>query len=724
MSVTTPLAFPLFKAWTSTGSIVPLVGGKLYTYAAGTTTPLAAYQDPALTILHANPIILDAYGQATIYLGVPLYKLELQDPGGVVQPGFPIDNVSVPVTSANAQALVDVFAASLANTADAAKGDALVGVKQPYAGATAQTQHRKNLDNITALDFGAIGDGTTNDTAAFLALETAVPLASIDLQGKTHKVDAQPTGCIYSNGAFKLSSEPRVFLADRENIAGKFGSEMTLNSQTEDARYVIDPALRNSVILLGDSISHGAHQGDLYQNGWVNIFKRMLRAETGTYSYGYAPLIPLSNGSIDSAEVHTTAFSPGHAWTPNQSADTGKDILQGLTFTSSVAGNYITITCPTFQTGCRIWYVTDPSYGVFKWSVNGGATTNIDTAAARNTIANLMIPMTDNGAGGFTIKIEVVSGSVTFGGVSWETVGGGVAGPCLHNFSQSGRRLYLATEDMIEKACQGSALILCLGYNDSASCDADPAYNTEFQQRIDWIVEYCLKYNTTLIVPDFCWWSLPTNKARAGLKRAATQTRGVYIPLPELLTRDGMLKYEYGDSYYLVDALKKWADQSHPNRNGGKWIAETVAKWLGFSCSSKSEALRHNDWAWPVQILPGSPFKNEQTSIPYISTFQRSGDVLTLNLRIITKTGASPGALAASILNTVPSALLSRQITLVTSAATTPGIPIQVNPSTFGPNVVASISNSCEIKLDTTGTPLAVTQAAIAMPFDSTLKIV
>ena len=43
---------------------VPLAGGFIYTYAAGTTTPLAAYTDSTGVTPQTNPIVLDGNGRA------------------------------------------------------------------------------------------------------------------------------------------------------------------------------------------------------------------------------------------------------------------------------------------------------------------------------------------------------------------------------------------------------------------------------------------------------------------------------------------------------------------------------------------------------------------------------------------------------------------------------------------------------------------------------------
>lgn len=63
-----------------TNSGVPLSGGKLYTYAAGTTTPQASYTSSSGGTAHTNPIILDSAGRVPggeIWISAPPYKFVL-----------------------------------------------------------------------------------------------------------------------------------------------------------------------------------------------------------------------------------------------------------------------------------------------------------------------------------------------------------------------------------------------------------------------------------------------------------------------------------------------------------------------------------------------------------------------------------------------------------------------------------------------------------------------
>jgi hypothetical protein len=57
---------PGFIALDANGN--PLAGGKVYTYAAGTTTPKATYTDSTGLVANANPVILDSAGYASIWV--------------------------------------------------------------------------------------------------------------------------------------------------------------------------------------------------------------------------------------------------------------------------------------------------------------------------------------------------------------------------------------------------------------------------------------------------------------------------------------------------------------------------------------------------------------------------------------------------------------------------------------------------------------------------------
>jgi hypothetical protein len=87
---TNPIFGPKARFFDSNGD--PLAGGKLYSYAAGTSTPLATYTTEAGSVANANPVILNANGEADVWTtqGVN-YKFELRNSANVVQ--WTVDNV-------------------------------------------------------------------------------------------------------------------------------------------------------------------------------------------------------------------------------------------------------------------------------------------------------------------------------------------------------------------------------------------------------------------------------------------------------------------------------------------------------------------------------------------------------------------------------------------------------------------------------------------------------
>lgn len=62
---------------------LPLAGGLLYSYLAGTSTPSPLYTDANLSVAHPNPAVLSAAGQLTIYMPAVSQKWILKDALGV-----------------------------------------------------------------------------------------------------------------------------------------------------------------------------------------------------------------------------------------------------------------------------------------------------------------------------------------------------------------------------------------------------------------------------------------------------------------------------------------------------------------------------------------------------------------------------------------------------------------------------------------------------------------
>lgn len=128
---------------------VPIAGGRLYTYAAGTSTPLATYTDNTGQIQNANPVILDSKGEAAVWLGTSVYALTLKNSAGAIV--WSAENVSG-VTALS----------SLATSG----GSAFIGFLQLGKGSVPTNVQTKLREDVSVLDFGADPTGMTPcDTA-------------------------------------------------------------------------------------------------------------------------------------------------------------------------------------------------------------------------------------------------------------------------------------------------------------------------------------------------------------------------------------------------------------------------------------------------------------------------------------------------------------------------------------------------------------------------------
>jgi hypothetical protein len=82
---------PKFQQFDANGN--PLTGGKLYTYLAGSSNPVNTYTDSSGSTANTNPIILDARGEADLWISdTVLYKFVLTDASDVEI--WSVDNIS------------------------------------------------------------------------------------------------------------------------------------------------------------------------------------------------------------------------------------------------------------------------------------------------------------------------------------------------------------------------------------------------------------------------------------------------------------------------------------------------------------------------------------------------------------------------------------------------------------------------------------------------------
>ena len=219
----TPIPFVKARFFDRCGK--PLTGGKIYTYEANTTTPKVTYKDPYGLTPNTNPIILDAAGEADIYLE-GTYRIRITDRNDVLVNDVEkigswfsdnlqdtLDNISGAMDEALKPILQNLDEAI--NTAAAAGAGANGWSDLLVSTMGGRTQREKNADQISVKDFGAKGDGVTSDVAAINAMASNVN--RVHFSDGTYLIDSTLTinkpVSFSPNAKIKLANNAKVYFA-------------------------------------------------------------------------------------------------------------------------------------------------------------------------------------------------------------------------------------------------------------------------------------------------------------------------------------------------------------------------------------------------------------------------------------------------------------------------------------------------------------------------------
>jgi len=222
--------------FTSAG--IPLVGGKVFTYDTGTTTPRTTWADAAQASPNANPVILDARGEASIFWS-GAYRVVVQDSLG---------NAIWTQDGVSDASFTSTLIADLASTSDGAKGAGMIGfnalltytanrvgsfLTSVFGRTAAEVTFGVTPTNLNWFPFnfrrnGAVGNDVTDDTIAITnGMLTVSPMTTIDLNGGRYKTTAfsNALGSQFSGGGFvEVNNVVKTAWGRRYPLS--FGSEL------------------------------------------------------------------------------------------------------------------------------------------------------------------------------------------------------------------------------------------------------------------------------------------------------------------------------------------------------------------------------------------------------------------------------------------------------------------------------------------------------------------
>ena len=243
----------------------PIPGGKVYFYAAGTSTPQAVYAPDGTTPL-TNPLILDANGATQFRLGTGLsYKIDLTLSDGTPVLGWPQDGIQGTDSGIARLALSD--------------GSDQIGYIAPYTGASARTVGDKLDYIVMTSDFPSLAAAISGvGSANTLLLVNSPVTVSSDLT-----IPSNVSTRVEGLGIIMVSAGKRLFIngpfsADRLHRCFNAALLSTTLTASINGNALVVTSASADVLAPGHVITGtGVELGQIIQATYGNT-------STGTYS--------------------------------------------------------------------------------------------------------------------------------------------------------------------------------------------------------------------------------------------------------------------------------------------------------------------------------------------------------------------------------------------------------------------------------------------------------
>lgn len=245
------------------------------------------------------------------------------------------------------------------------KGAGLLGFKQAGAGPVNRTAQDKMRDTVSVKDYGAVGDGVADDTAAFVSLESTFKGQLVNLTGRKFVVDAIPSENGYYNGSFVVGGFTKPTLLNFTPFAATPRYQLNGGQLNKLRRSLSDPLEQlTSIVFIGDSITWGSGNGsemaptqprsgilsdprDYFgTSSFVNIFKRWIGSN---YFENVSPIV--SNWDVSIGGESTVEYARDIVLWPRDGLFTLSTTGTSVNVTETFVDNSITETgkSPTWR---------------------------------------------------------------------------------------------------------------------------------------------------------------------------------------------------------------------------------------------------------------------------------------------------------------------------------------------------------------------------------------